>query len=164
MIKFYYHPSPNPVKVAWLLEEIGLPYEVVPIDTRKGEQFSSEFIAINPNGKTPAIVDDGERVFDSTAILLYLTEKSGKFLPSGNRGELLSWKMFIASAWGWAQALPFILGDKAWSIVPHMKPWFDHISARPAAQRANALKDKFSFKTEIDDEASSHMFSHLAAK
>ena len=70
MITFYYHPSPNPAKVALFLEEAGLPYDAIPIDTRKGEQFSKEFVAINPNSKTPAIVDDGVRVFDSTAILL----------------------------------------------------------------------------------------------
>jgi GST-like protein len=83
MIKFYYHPSPNPAKVALFLEESGLRYEIVPIDTRKGEQFKTQFLAINPNAKTPAIVDDGVRVFDSNAILLYLAEKTGQFLPRG---------------------------------------------------------------------------------
>ena len=81
MIKFYYHPSPNPAKVALFLEESGLPYEMVPVDTRKGEQHSPEFRTINPNGKTPAIVDGDATVFDSNAILLYLAEKTGKFLP-----------------------------------------------------------------------------------
>ena len=56
-MKFYYHPSPNPLKVALLLEEAGLPYELVPVDTRKGEQHSAAFKAINPNAKTPALVD-----------------------------------------------------------------------------------------------------------
>ena len=83
MIRFYFHPTPNPAKVALLLEELGLPYEIVPVDTAKGEQHRSEFRAINPNGKLPAIVDsDGPgckeaRVFDSTAILLYLAVKAG---------------------------------------------------------------------------------------
>jgi GST-like protein len=53
MIKFYFHPSPHPAKVALFLEESGLPYELVPVDTRKGEQHSPAFLAINPNGKTP---------------------------------------------------------------------------------------------------------------
>ena len=57
MLKFYYHPAPNPAKVALFLEESGLPYEVVPVDTRKGEQFAPEYLAINPNAKTPALVD-----------------------------------------------------------------------------------------------------------
>ena len=58
-------------------------YEPIPIDTRKGEQFMPEFLAINPNGKVPAIVDGGVAVFDSNAILLYLAEKTGNFSPAG---------------------------------------------------------------------------------
>ena len=103
MLKFYYHPSPNPAKVALLLEEPGLPYELVPVDTRKGEQHQPEFLAINPNAKTPAIVDGEVTVFDSNAILLYLAEKTGKFLPENTpklRGELLSWLMFVATGIG----------------------------------------------------------------
>jgi len=103
VLKFYYHSTPNPAKVALFLEETGLPYEIVPVDTRKGEQFSAEFQAINPNAKTPAIVDDGGRVFDSNAILLYLAEKTGRFLPEGGlaaRGEMLSWLLFIATGIG----------------------------------------------------------------
>src|SRR5271154_4071590 len=103
MIKFYYHPSPNPAKVALLLEEEGLPYELVPVDTRKGEQFAPAFKAINPNAKTPAIVDGDTTVFDSNAILLYLAEKTGKFLPDNkpaSRGQLLSWLMFVATGIG----------------------------------------------------------------
>ncbi|TDV23312.1 GST-like protein [Paraburkholderia caballeronis] len=107
MIRLYFHPTPNPAKVALLLEETGLPYEVVAIDTRKGDQHSAAFRAINPNGKVPAIVDtDGPggqpvTVFDSTAILLYLAEKSGRFLGAPElRGELLSWLLFIASGLG----------------------------------------------------------------
>jgi GST-like protein len=103
MLKFYYNSSPNPTKVALLLEEAGLPYEAVPVDTRKGDQHRPEFLAINPNGKVPVIVDDGVTVFDSNAILLYLAEKTGRFLPPdtpGARGELLSWLMFVATGIG----------------------------------------------------------------
>src|SRR5438105_6060680 len=103
MIKFYYHPSPNPAKVALFLEESGLHYELMPVDTRKGEQFAPAFLAINPNGKTPAIVDGDATVFDSNAILLYLAEKTGKFLPlntPATRGQLLSWLMFVATGVG----------------------------------------------------------------
>ena len=71
MLKFYFHQTPNPMKVAVYLEETALPYELIAIDTLKGEQHSPEYHAINPNGKTPAIEDDGKRVFDSTAILMY---------------------------------------------------------------------------------------------
>ena len=107
MIRFYYHPTPNPLKISLFLEEAGLPYEVVPVDTSKGEQHLPAFRTINPNGKVPAIVDtDGPggreaRVFDSSAILLYLTEKTGKFGGSPeDRPELLSWLFFIASGLG----------------------------------------------------------------
>jgi GSH-dependent disulfide-bond oxidoreductase len=78
MIKLYFHRTPNPTKVAIALEELGLPYEVAPIDMFKGEQHQPAYRALNPNGKVPAIVDDdGVIVFDSNAILLYLAEKSG---------------------------------------------------------------------------------------
>ena len=79
MIKFYFHPSPNPLKIALYLEETGEPYELIPVDTRKGEQHSDAFKAINPNAKTPAMLDDDVRVFDSNAMLIYLAEKIGKW-------------------------------------------------------------------------------------
>lgn len=104
MLKFYYNAAPNPMKVALLLEELGLPYEPVPIDTRKGEQFSAEYLKVNPNGKVPAIVDGDVRVFDSNAILLYLADRQKRFVPldanSAARGDMLSWLMFIASGVG----------------------------------------------------------------
>ena len=107
MIRFYYHPTPNPAKVALFLEETGLPYEVAPVDTAKGEQHTEEFRSINPNGKVPAIVDtDGPagaeiRVFDSSAILLYLGERTGQLMGApADRGELLSWLFFIATGLG----------------------------------------------------------------
>ena len=107
MIRFYFHPTPNPAKIALFLEEARLPYETIPIDTSEGVQHSRAFRAINPNGKVPAIIDtegpSGKetRVFDSTAILIYLAEKTGKFLGAPeDRPELLSWLMFIASGLG----------------------------------------------------------------
>ncbi|SAK44457.1 glutathione S-transferase like protein [Caballeronia arationis] len=103
MIQFYYHPSPNPAKVALMLEETGLPYELVPVDTRKGEQHAAAFTAINPNAKTPALVDGEAMVFDSNAILLYLAEKTGRFLPANapeQRAQMYSWLMFVATGVG----------------------------------------------------------------
>ena len=101
MLKFYFHQTPNPMKVAVYLEETGLPYELIAIDTLKGEQHTSEYRAINPNSKTPAIEGDGKRVFDSTAILMYLSEKTGKLAGKPeDRGEMLSWLMFIATGLG----------------------------------------------------------------
>jgi GST-like protein len=228
VIKLYYHPSPNPDKIALFLEEAGLPYEVVPVDTRKGEQFKPEFLAINPNAKTPALTDGDATIFDSNAILLYLAEKTGQFLPEDTlqaRGEMLSWLMFIAtgigpycgqavhftraapekipyainryareaerhwgiveerlakqrymlgdaytlidmSLWGWSTRAAFALGDEAFERLPNVKRHRDEISARPAAQRALALKTRFTFKTEMDEEARKFMFpqnAHLTA-
>jgi GST-like protein len=104
MLKFYYSGAPNPMKVALFLEEAGLPYEAIPVDTRKGDQHKPDFLKVNPNAKVPAIVDGDATVFDSNAILLYLGEKTGKFMPSDKsdkmRGELLSWLMFAASGMG----------------------------------------------------------------
>ena len=101
MLRFHFHHTPNPMKVALLLEELGADYELVPIDTFKGEQHGPAFRAINPNGKAPALEDDGVRVFDSTAILLHLAETRERFLgrPS-DRPELLSWLFWIASGLG----------------------------------------------------------------
>ncbi|XWN33043.1 MAG: glutathione S-transferase family protein [Devosia sp.] len=101
MIRFYFNRAPNPMKVALLLEELGLTYEAVPIDTLKGAQHAEEFKKINPNAKAPAIEDDGVRVFDSNAILLYLAEKHGSFLGAPeDRPELLSWLFWVASGLG----------------------------------------------------------------
>jgi GST-like protein len=107
MIRFYYGPGPNPAKIALFLAETDMPFEAIPIDTRRGAQHDAAFRAINPNGKVPALVDtDGPRgstakLFDSTAILLYLAEKTGKFLGSAHdRPELLSWLMFVATGLG----------------------------------------------------------------
>ena len=101
MLKFYYSLAPNPMKVALLLEETGLPYEAIPVDTRKGQQHSAAFKALNPNAKVPVIVDEATTVFDSNAILLYLAEKTGQFLAEPrDRGPMLSWLMFVASGIG----------------------------------------------------------------
>ncbi|MEM9782887.1 MAG: glutathione S-transferase family protein [Pseudomonadota bacterium] len=101
MITFYFHHTPNPMKVALFLAESGLPYEVKKLDTFKGEQHAPAYLAINPNGKAPAILDDGKRVFDSNAILLYLAEKTGLFLSAAeDRGEFLSWLMWVATGLG----------------------------------------------------------------
>jgi GSH-dependent disulfide-bond oxidoreductase len=218
MLQFHYSLAPNPMKVALLLEELGLPYVAVPVDTRKGEQHAAGFTALNPNAKVPVIVDGTTTVFDSNAILLYLAEKTGRFLGAAeDRGPLLSWLMFVASGigpfsgqavhfkhyapepnpyslnrydfeawrhwkilderlagrswmmgdpytivdmavWGWARAVPFVLGPQAWEQLPNVKRLFDAINERPAAQRAAALKDRHAFKTEMDDAARRAMF------
>ena len=226
MLKFYFNGAPNPNKISLFLEETGLPCELIPVDTRKGDQFKPEFLKVNPNGKVPAIDDDGVFVFDSNAILLYLAEKTGKFLPANtpaNRAATLSWLMFIASGlgpysgqavhfktaapkdleyalnrylfeanrhykilddhlaknrymvgdaysivdmalWGWARMAAFVMGEDAAAKYPNVKRLVDEVSARPAAAKAIALKDKFTFKAEMDDEARGNMFRHLKTK
>jgi GSH-dependent disulfide-bond oxidoreductase len=102
MIDFYTWSTPNGRKVALMLEECGLAHTTHKIDIGKGEQFAPAFLAVNPNGKIPAIVDhsaaDGKplAVFESGAILIYLAEKTGKFLPTEMRArmEVLQWLMF----------------------------------------------------------------------
>ena len=218
MLKFYYNTGPNPMKVALYLEETGLDYEAIPVDGRKGDQHTPEYKAINPNSKAPAIVDDGVRVFDSNAILLYLAHKTGRFGgPARKEGEMLSWLMFVATGigpysgqsvhfrhhapekldyainrymfearrhygildthladhtymlgddyslvdmavWGWARLLPVVLGDDALPAMPNLKRLIDEINARPAAERAEAIKARHAFKTEMDEDARKNMF------
>lgn len=97
MIDFYTFTTPNGRKVSIMLEEVGLPYTSHVIDIRKGDQFTPEFVAINPNSKIPAIVDqeNGLAVFESGAILIYLAEKSGQFLPTEAKArfQVLEWLM-----------------------------------------------------------------------
>ncbi len=103
MLQFYYSGAPNPAKVALFLEECGLAYEGHAVDTRKGDQHKPDFLALNPNAKVPVIVDGDVTVFDSNAILLYLGEKTGQFMPEDTptqRGALLSWLMFVATGIG----------------------------------------------------------------
>ncbi|MGE5442366.1 MAG: glutathione S-transferase N-terminal domain-containing protein [Bacteroidota bacterium] len=100
MIDLYYWPTPNGHKITMFLEEAGLDYRIIPVDIGAGEQFKPEFLAISPNNRMPAIVDQAPAdggvpvsVFESGAILLYLAEKTGKFLPTDTRGRktVLEW-------------------------------------------------------------------------
>ena len=108
MITFYFNGSPNPTKVALFLEEAGLPYRVEPVDITKGRQFEPDFLAISPNNRIPAIVDedgpDGAplSVFESGAILVYLAEKTGRFLPQDPRGRVavMEWLMWQMGGFG----------------------------------------------------------------
>jgi len=102
MIELYTWGTPNGRKASIMLEEVGLPYEVRPINIGKGEQFAADYVKINPNSKIPTIVDgDGPggraiSVFESGAILIYLAEKTGKLLPTEPRARIqaLEWLMF----------------------------------------------------------------------
>lgn len=102
MIDLYTWPTPNGRKVNIMLEETGLPYTVHPVNTQAGDQFKPEFLKINPNNKIPAVIDrngPGDKpfaLFESGAILIYLAEKSGKFLPyePAAKYTTLQWLMF----------------------------------------------------------------------
>jgi GSH-dependent disulfide-bond oxidoreductase len=98
MIDLYTWSTPNGRKASIMLEECGLPYRVHPIDIGKDQQFAPEFLQISPNNKIPAIVDrdSGQSVFESGAILIYLAEKTGMFLPIAPRARIatLEWLMF----------------------------------------------------------------------
>ncbi len=226
MLKFFYNMAPNPMKVALFLEEAGLDYEAVPVDTRLGDQHQDGFRALNPNGKVPVLIDGDAVVFDSNAILLYLAEKTGQFLPPDtplDRGQLFSWLMFIASGigpysgqavhfhnfapcddpypkkryayearrhwqviedrlgrdrwmmgeaygivdmalWGWANRIPFMLDDpQAMDAYPNIARAMAEIDARPAAGRAQAIKDRHQFKAEFDEAAMRNLYPQIYA-
>ena len=105
MIDFYTSPTPNGWKVAMALEELALPYSVQYIDLASGDQHRPDFLAMNPNGRIPVIVDrdaDDLVVFDSNAILFYLAEKTGRLLPAdgATRYDVMQWLMFQSSGIG----------------------------------------------------------------
>ena len=100
-IKLYSWPRSSGTRVAWALEELGLPYEYVALDAKKQEHRAPEYLAVNPHGKVPALVHDGELVFESSAIALYLTDmfpeaKLGPLAGEPKRGEYLSWLFYRA--------------------------------------------------------------------
>ena len=104
MIKLYTWGTPNGRKISIMLEEVGLPYQAVPVDISKGEQFKPDFLQINPNNKIPAIVDEdtGQSIFESGAILLYLAEKTGKLLPdnANDKWQVMQWLMWQMAGQG----------------------------------------------------------------
>ena len=104
MIDLYTFTTPNGRKVSIMLEEVNLPYNVHKIDITKGEQFTPEFVAINPNSKIPAIIDSdtGMTVFESGAILIYLAEKTGQLMPTEqkSRFQVIEWLMFQMASVG----------------------------------------------------------------
>ena len=107
MIDFYYWPTPNGWKVSILLEELGIDYKTIPVNISKGDQFTPEFLAISPNNRMPAIVDHGVEgtpvsVFESGAIMWYLAERHGKFLPADARlrTQVMEWMFWQVGGQG----------------------------------------------------------------
>lgn len=224
MLKLYYHPTPNSMKVVVLLEELELPFEVATVDIFKGEQHAPEFRKLNPNAKVPAITDDGVAIFDSHAILLYLAEKHHRFWPQDRaaRAATLSWLEFIATGlsplsgqavhflhyapedlpyaknryvkeverhysvlderlassrflagddytiadmalYGWAASAGFIFGEKGLADYSNVTRLMDEMNARSAVVRALQIKNKHTFKTELDEQARKAMFPQNVA-
>ena len=127
MIDFYTSSSPNGLKVQIMLEETGLEYELHRVNLSEGDQKTPEYLKINPNGKIPAIVDrdglggDEVAIFESGAILLYLAEKSGEFLPvdANGRWQVISWLMFQMAGIGPSLAQAGYFLNRAPEPVPH---------------------------------------------
>ena len=103
MLDLYYWPTPNGKKVTILLEEFGVPYNIVPVNIGRGDQFKDEFLKLNPNHRMPALVDHEPAgggapigVFESGAIMLYIAEKTGRFIPTdlAGRYEVIQWVMW----------------------------------------------------------------------
>jgi len=205
--------TPNGHKITLFLEEAGFPYTIHPVNLSRGDQFKPEFLAISPNNRIPAIVDqdpgDGGApvsVFESGAILIYLAEKTGKFLPQDLRGRVaaLEWLFWQVGGLGpmagqnhhfkqyarekLAYAIEryvnetnrlygvlnkrlahraFVAGDHMaiypWIVprenqgqklgdFPHLKRWFEVVSARPATQRAYARAKEINTNPNLIDE------------
>jgi GST-like protein len=219
MIDLYYWTTPNGHKITLFLEETGLPYTIHPINISKGDQFQPEFLKISPNNRIPAIIDTapadgGEPIslFESGAILLYLADKTGQFIPNTLRGrvDVLQWLFWQMGGLGpmagqnhhfgtyALEKIPyaidryvretsrlygvlnkrladreFIAGDYSiadmacypWikpyerqkqdlNDFPHLKRWFDAISARTATQRAYEKAAEINSAPSVHDEAS----------
>ena len=109
MIDLYYWPTSNGRKITIMLHEVALPYTIIPVNFKIGEQYAPDFVAINPNNKIPAIVDHEPigggaplAIFESAAILIYLAEKSGRLMPQDARGryDVIKWTVFQAASIG----------------------------------------------------------------
>lgn len=222
-IELYYWPTPNGHKITIFLEEAGVPYQIHRVDIGNGDQFKPEFLAISPNNKMPAIVDadgpDGKpfAVFESGAILLYLAEKTGKFLPAAKREryQVIEWLMFQMASIGpmlgqahhfrgyaleqipyainrytreanrlygvldrcltaseyvageysiadmaiYPWIVPYERQGQKLSDFPHLRAWFEKISARPAVEKGMAvLEDRRS--TTMSDKAKENLFGN----
>ena len=172
MLDLHYWPTPNGKKVTIQLEECGLDYNLVECNIGKGTQFTGEFLSINPNNRMPALVDNAPEdgggpisVFESGAIMLYIAEKSGQFMPSDPRGKFNVVQRFTDEVNRFYGVLNnqlyqqrYICGDEytiadmicyPWTVnwagqgqdindFKYFRRWFDELSDRPAVQRGMA--------------------------
>ncbi len=128
MIDFYFWTTPNGYKVLMFLEETGIPYRIIPVNISKGEQFEPEFLQISPNNKMPAIIDNRPTetgvpisLFESGAILQYLAEKTGRFLPQdvSGRTEVLQWLFWQMGGLGPMLGQNLHFGQYAPETIPY---------------------------------------------
>ena len=158
MIDLHYAPTPNGWKISIMLEELGLPYTVIPVNIRAGEQFREEFLAISPNNRIPAIVDrapaDGGEpfsVFETGAILIYLADKTGAYVAGDYSIADIACFPWIVTH----KAQGFTLDD-----YPNIKRWYAEVRARPQVQAGLAI-GRF-VKEPFDEEARKNMFGPKA--
>ncbi len=151
MIDLHYFPTPNAHKVTIFLEETGLPYRIVPVDIMRGEQFRPEFLAIAPNNRIPAIVDhapvDGGApvtVFESGAILLYLADKTGRFVPADLRGrnDAIQWLFWQMAGLGPMAGQAFHFLHAAKERIPYAVDRYTRETARLFAVLDKRLADR----------------------
>jgi glutathione S-transferase len=158
MIDLHYAPTPNGWKISIMLEELGLPYRLIPVNIRAGEQFRPEFLAISPNNRIPAIVDrapsDGGEpfsVFETGAILIYLADKTGAYVAGDYSIADIACFPWIVTH----KAQGFTLDD-----YPNITRWYAEVRARPQVQAGLAI-GRF-VKEPFDEEARKNMFGPKA--
>jgi len=148
MYRLHYWPTPNGHKVTLLLEELGLPYEIVPVNIRLGDQFKPEFLKIAPNNRMPALEDeaDGVHLFESGAILLYLADKHGQFIPTAShaqgRAEVLQWLFWQMAGLGPMMGQASHFRNYAPEKVPYAIERYTNESLRLLAVMNKRLEDR----------------------
>jgi GST-like protein len=148
MYRLHYWPTPNGHKVTLLLEELGLPYEIVPVNIRTGAQFEPGFLAISPNNRMPALEDvgDGVHLFESGAILLYLADKHGQFIPSAaraqGRAEVLQWLFWQMAGLGPMMGQASHFRNYASEQLPYAIERYTNESLRLLAVMDKRLEDR----------------------
>jgi GST-like protein len=148
MYRLHYWPTPNGHKVTLLLEELGVPYEIVPVNIRTGAQFEPEFLKISPNNRMPALedLDDGVHLFESGAILLYLADKHGQFIPTAShaqgRAEVLQWLFWQMAGLGPMMGQASHFRNYAPEKVPYAIERYTNESLRLLAVMDKRLADR----------------------
>jgi GSH-dependent disulfide-bond oxidoreductase len=148
MYRLHYWPTPNGHKVTLLLEELGLPYEIVPVNIRTGAQFEPAFLKIAPNNRMPALEDqaDGVHLFESGAILLYLADKHGAFIPPASKGqgraEVLQWLFWQMAGLGPMMGQASHFRNYAPEKVPYAIERYTNESLRLLAVMDKRLSDR----------------------